>query len=109
MKEEEKKVLEKAIKSNDGLLSPATMINSFSGGNRSVPENLVALGYLEIVPEEIGTGTTINFYRVTEKGFSVFYPIYKRLWYYFSGDLRTIIVSVITALITTIIITLIKN
>jgi len=100
MNKKEKEVLKKAMESNDGLISPAVMINSYAGCRRKIPENLVSLGYLEIVPEEINTGKIINFYRVTEKGFAVFYPLHKKIWHTLKGDIRTIVVAVITTIIT---------
>jgi len=103
MNKDEKEILKKAIKSNEGLISPANMINSYAGGIRRLPERLVSLGYFEMVPEEISTGTVINFYRVTEKGFAVFYPLHKKVWYTLKGDVRITIVAVIISILTTLI------
>jgi len=103
MKKEEEDILKKCVENQGGLLSPASVINSFSKGNRGIPEKLVSLGYLELVPEEIHTGETINFYRVTEKGFAFFYPLHKKAWFYFKVDLRTILVAVIISVVTSII------
>ena len=109
MKKEEKEVLKKAVDSIEGLLSPSTIINSYAGQKRGLVEKLVSLGCLEMIPEEIRTGSTINFYRVTEKGYSIFYPIYKKLWFWFRGDVKTIIIAVITAIITTILTSIITG
>ena len=70
---------------------------------------MVVKGYLEEVPKEIPDGTTLNFYRISHKGLIIFKPWYEKLWFYFSGDIRTIIITIVTATITTIITTIIGN
>lgn len=102
MLKEEKEILTKAKSSGKGLHSPSDMISSYAGHNRGLVEDMVARGYLNIVPEVIHTGKSINFYRITERGLIQFDPLYKRLWFYFKGDLRTILVSLLTALVTSI-------
>lgn len=42
--------------------------------------------------------------RATEKGHAVFYPLPQKLWFVIKSDVRTVVVSIITALLTTIII-----
>lgn len=109
MNKEEKEILRKSIKRKTGLYSPAEMINGIANHNRSLVENLVTKGYLEEVPTQINTGATYNFYRVSHKGLILFEPWYKRFSFYFKGDLRTIIISVITTILTTLATILIGN
>lgn len=103
----EKRILKAVVEHHDGLLSPSNLINGIAkGDNRSV-ENLVAGGYLEEVPRDHrdtnGGYYTINFYRATEKGLLKFAPWHKRIWVGVKGDVRTIVISAVTALVTTLI------
>lgn len=101
------RIILKAVVDRGGLLSPADLINGITQrDNRSV-ENLVAKRYLEEVPRQHrGLGDayyTINFYRATEKGLLVFSPWYTKIWHGMKGDVRTIVIAAITALITSVI------
>ncbi|MDO8558364.1 MAG: hypothetical protein Q7S09_04230 [bacterium] len=67
-----------------GLFSPADLINGIAQHDRRAVENLVARGYLEEVPQDqLGHdhSYSINFYRATEKGLTVFAPFYQRAWF----------------------------
>lgn len=99
MRKEDKNILRQAVQSGEGLLSPSIMINSFAQQNRGKVEQLVARGYLEMVPERIHTDRVVNFYRVTEKGLVQFDPWPAKLWFWFRGDVRSVIVSAITAVL----------
>ena len=101
MTKKEKDILKKVVEHPDGLISPADYINVICQRDTKSAHGLVALRYIEEVPTMIDTGKQLNFYRATEKGRSVFYPMHKRLWYLIKGDVRTIIVAVITSLIIT--------
>lgn len=114
MNKKEKEVLKIAIERKRGLYSPAEMINVIANYNRSLIEDLVVKGYLEEVQQEVPGGPnhgsmTINFYRVSHKSLVYFEPWYKRLWFYFNGDLRIIIVSIITSAVVTILTILIEK
>jgi len=102
MNKKERGILKKVVEHHHGLLSPADYINGVCQHDTKIAHRLVSLGYVEEVPTTLSTGH-YNFYRATEKGFSVFYPIHKRLWYLIKGDVRTVIVAVITSLIITVI------
>ena len=107
MSNDEKDIL-KAVIGRGGLLSPADLINGIAKGNRKPIENLVVRGYLEEVPQavkgiKLGTMYSLNFYRATEKGLLVFSPWYSKVWNLMKGDIRTIVISAITALITSMI------
>jgi len=98
----------KAVVDRGGLLSPADLINGIAQQDRKSVENLVVKGYLEEVPQDmkgikLGTTYSLNFYRATEKGLMVFQPWYIRMWHGLKGDVRTIIIAAITALITSLI------
>lgn len=107
MNKQQKQILKSVVEHHKGLLSPADLINGIAKRDQRSVENLVAKGYLEEVPREHrdvqGGYYTINFYRATEKGLSTFLPWYKRFWIGAKGDFRTIFISVITALITSLI------
>ncbi|MFA6171024.1 MAG: hypothetical protein WCW77_02660 [Patescibacteria group bacterium] len=105
---ESEKIILRTVVNRGGLLSPADLINGIAQRDRKSVENLVARGYIEEVPQDIGgvkLGSThvVNFYRATEKGLLAFSPWHVKIWSGIKGDIRTIIISVITALITTII------
>lgn len=104
MTESEKKIL-KVVVDRGGLLSPADLINGIAKQDRKSVENLVARGYLEEVPQDmkgikLGTTYSLNFYRATEKGLLVFSPWQAKMWHGMKGDVRTIVIAAITALIT---------
>jgi len=107
MIESERKIL-KVVVDRGGLLSPADLINGIAQRDRKAVENLVVRGYIEEVPQDIkgiklGSTYSVNFYRATEKGLLVFSPWYAKIWYGMRGDVRTIVISSITALITALI------
>jgi len=106
MTKDEKRIL-RAVIDRGGLLSPADLINGIAQRDRRSVENLVVKGYIEEVPQDMhgmhGNTYTLNFYRATEKGLLVFAPWYIKMWTGIKGDLRTVIISAITALITTLI------
>lgn len=114
MNKKEKEILRMAIERKQGLYSPSEMINGISHQDRSLIEDLVVKGYLEEVPQEVPGGPnhgsmTINFYRVSHKSLVSFDSWYKRLWFYFKGDLRIVIVSIITSAVVTILTILIEK
>jgi hypothetical protein len=107
MTENERKIL-KGVVDRGGLLSPADLINGIAQRDRKSVENLVVKGYLEEVSQDVkgiklGSTYSLNFYRATEKGLLVFSPWYVRIWHGLRGDARTIVISAITALITSVI------
>ena len=107
MTEYEKLIL-KAVVGRGGLLSPSDLINGIARQDRRVVENLVVRGYIEEVPQDVkgiklGSTYSVNFYRATEKGLLVFSPWYSKVWHGMKGDVRTIVIATITALITSVI------
>lgn len=104
MKKETKEILKKAVDCPKGKFSPADMVNGIAGGNDKQVEWLVVHKYLENVPVDKpgfhGDYYTLQFYRVSEKGYTIFAPWYKRVWFFVRGDIRTIIISVITSILT---------
>ncbi|TRZ78502.1 hypothetical protein D4R87_00415 [bacterium] len=107
MTKKEKEILKKAIEYKKGLLSPAILINSIAEQDRRSVENLVVKKYFEEVPQYKenfkGDYFTVNFYRVTEKGLLKFSPWYQKVWLVACGDVRTVIITIITASVTTLI------
>ncbi|NOY35617.1 MAG: hypothetical protein GXP44_01705 [bacterium] len=74
------------------------------GDNKSVG-NLVAWGYLEEKTQEtegvmLGVRNLSKFYQATAKGHLVFSSWHKKIWHWIKGDIRIIVISVLTALIT---------
>ncbi len=113
MTENEKRIL-KAVVDRGGLLSPADLINGIAQQDRKSVENLVVRGYLEEVPQDVkgvrlGSTYSLNFYRATEKGLLVFSPWYIRMWHGLKGDVRTIVIAAITALVTSAIAIIIEK
>lgn len=102
MNKKERDILKRVVQSNEGLISPATLINSFAQRDRQSVENLVAKGYLELVPEQVGDHM-VNFYRVKEKGLIIFSSLINKIWFYLKEDLRTIIISIITTVLTVVV------
>ena len=100
MNEKQKRYLKKTVEADSGLLSPSEFINNVCKRDKKNAHDLIVRGFIEEVPE-IVADRKYNFYRATEKGRSIFYPWYKKIWFYFKGDLRTIIVSLVTSLLIT--------
>ena len=102
MNEGEKQLLEKLVKSNEGMLSQREFT---SGENkRRTAQKLIALKLVEEFQYK-----NIPSYRATEKGRMIFEPYINRVWFSIKGSMGAIIVSTITAIIVAIITTLITN
>lgn len=98
----------KLIVNKGGLLSPVDVINVIAKRDRRSVENLVTKGYVKEVPQDIpgikfGSTRSVNFYRMTEKGLMKFAPWHQKIWFWTKGDVRTVVISMVTALATTII------
>lgn len=102
MTKEEREILRKLATHREGLISPADFINTIANRNGRAVQNLIVKGYVETAPAT-RLGSTYDFYRATEKGLMEFAPLLSKLWFYFSGDLRTITVSIVTALLTSVV------
>lgn len=112
MTKKEKEVLEKAVKSSEGFISPASMINSYAKGDHALVERLVSLGYLERVyqfKEGLNNATySIIFYSVTEKGLIEFEPFHKKILFNIKSQITfyvgitSIVVSILALLMTII-------
>lgn len=110
MKKEEKEVLQKISSNKKGLLSQSDLLNCLSNSNTKISHRLITSGLIEETTRRIkATQVEATFYRITEKGMIALAPLYKQLWFSIKEDLRNIIVSAITAIITTIIAILITN
>lgn len=102
MTKEEKEVLKKIFESPNGLLSQDALFALIPNRNTKISHSLITSGYIEEVIRRIKLQQIeATFYRITEKGRMVFEPLLNRLWFSLKGDIRTIIVSGITALLTT--------
>ena len=107
MDSKERILLEKIKNHHNRLLSPEELFNTLAAGDHATAHNLIVKRYIdEVHVEKIGKSYTA--YRINEKGLSVFYPLLKKLWYLFKGDVRTIVVTVVISIITTLVTLLIK-
>ena len=106
MKKEEKEILKKINEFPNGLLSQTDLLK-ISNGNTKVNHSLIVGGFIEETKRKIkgiklGFQEEATFYRITGKGKLVFEPFAKRTWFSIKGDIRTIIVSFVTTIITLI-------
>ena len=102
MTREEKEVLKKVFESPIGLLSQDGLLALIPDRSTKISHSLITSGYIEEVKRLVkATQIEVTFYRITEKGRIVFASPPERLWFAIKGDVRTIMVSVITALLTT--------
>ena len=118
MNKKEKDILKKAVDSNEGQISPATMINSYAEGDQGIVERLVGSGYLERVyqfREGLHQATySIIFYAVTEKGLMQFSTFPKKLWFNFRNQtavyvgLLSVIIS-LAAFFSTLVFSYVQN
>lgn len=103
MNKKENEILKKMLERNDGLFSPATLINSLSSGDRRSVESLVSQGYIQTVFEikegRTGGSYSLISYSLTEKGLVHGRNIFHRLAYTFTKNITLIlaIVSIISA------------
>ena len=110
MTNEEREILRKILDYPSGLLSQSDFLNLLPNRNTRIMHSLITSGYIEEVTRRIKFQQfEATFYRITEKGRMVFAPFYRRYWFAIKGDVRTVIVSVITALLTTAITILITS
>ena len=109
MKKEEKDFLEKIIKHNGGgrlergIISPATLFNGLGEHKKDrLIHKLISFGYIEEVPTKVND-YMLDFYRVSEKGYIIFDPLYKKFWRFFTSDMAKIlsIISLILSIIAT--------
>jgi len=100
MLKQEKDILKKTVDARQGLLSPMEFINGICQRDEKSAHSLIATGFIEEVPHKVHDRDYI-FYRATKKGRAVFYPLHKKAWHAIKSDIRTVIVSVITALLVT--------
>lgn len=108
MLKQEKDILRKTVEWHKGLLSPADFINGICKRDEKSAHSLISKGFIEEVPHKLHDKDYI-FYRASEKGRAVFYPIYKKVWLAVKGDIRTVIVAVIISIITTLVTIFIKS
>lgn len=101
MKQEEKDLLKKLVDSPEGMLVDYIFA---VGSNRKLVQKLISVRLIESFQLK---GQT--FYRATESGYSIFYPLPQKLWYWFKRDIRTIIVAIIISIITTLLTLLVKE
>jgi len=104
MNREEKEVLKKVMDNPSGLLCQSDLLNILPNRNTKISHSLITSGYIEEVVRKIkASQMEATFYRITEKGKMVFEPSLNRLWFWVKGDVRTIVVATITALIVSVI------
>ncbi len=109
MKKIEKDFLKKFLLRHEGLLSPVDLFNSV-GEHKSekLIHKLIATGFIEEVPHRVYE-RDYTFYRLTEKAHSIFYPFHQKIYFLIKGDIRTVIVSSIVAIATTLIALVLNN
>ena len=97
MNRTEKEFLKKVANYHEGLLTPVVLFNGI-GEQKSdkIIHKLIAERYIDEVPQEkfdslLRGNYKIIFYRLSDKGYLVFSPIWKRLWSFFSGDMAKIL------------------
>jgi len=104
MKKEEKEALKNINNVNRGLLNQSDLLNCLPNRDTKLSHSLITSGYLEETKRlEKASQIEITYYRLTEKGRLVFEPFYKQWWFYFKGDIRTVMVAVITTIVVSLI------
>lgn len=98
MNKAEKYFLKKVVDFHTGLLAP---VDLFRHNSDKIIHKLIAEGYIEEVPTT-RNNKEYTYYRASQKGHCVFYPFHKKIWLSLKGDVRTVVVSVITSAITTV-------
>ena len=102
-----KELLRRVIEIDGGFLT-SERLNGLAQNDdeHRLLQRLLSTGYMEIHTRNQLAGRAgqieLQYYRVSEKGYSFLNPIYKRIWDFVKGDLRTVTVAVITAVIITL-------
>ena len=113
MNKEEKSFLKEMVDCPSGLLSHDDLFRILGKSkNGKTIQRLIGSGYIDEVHQSFpraGGQIDITCYRVSEKGLSVFLPWYKKSWRLVRGDVRTVLVSVITAVIISLLTIYITN
>ena len=99
MNTEEKRILKELIVLGASQ-SPSSFVNGIARGNEQAIQTLMIEKYIETTPVK-KFGEMHDFYRPTKKGIAKSNGGLKWFWYNIRGDTRIIIVSSLTALITT--------
>lgn len=111
MEREEKEFLEKIINYNSGgrlergTISPAALFNGLGKHQKDkLIHKLISFDYIEEVPTRVNDDI-LNFYRVSEKGYGIFDPWYKKFWRFLINDAARLlsIVAIILSIIATIV------
>lgn len=104
MNKKEKEALTSIHGVERGLLNQSDLLNCLPDRDTRLSHSLITSGYLEETKRlEKASQIEITYYRLTEKGRMIFEPWYKRLWFFCKGDVRTIIVAAITALVVSLV------
>jgi hypothetical protein len=106
MIKDEKNFLKEMIDCPSGLLSHDDLFRILgkSKSGKTI-QRLIGSGHIDEVYQKYPTPrgqVEIACYRVSEKGLAIFLPWYRKMWHVFRGDVRTVLVSVITAIIISI-------
>lgn len=107
MDKKEKEVLKKMKNHSTGLLNESELINCLPEKDTKLSNSLIASGFIEETKRMKANRVEVTFYRLTEKGRLAIAPLYKKLWFYIKSDVKTIIISIITATIIALITTII--
>jgi|GEM_PF-5914762 len=112
MNKEEKEILKKVIDNRGysvrGIESEHLYETIGENRNHKIIDKLISEGYID---ESIKPKGNFNFlyYRATQKAYAEFYSFYKKIWFFIGGDIRSVIISSITAVIIFVIIEIIKS
>ncbi len=102
MDKKEREILKALVEHPRGELSPADFINGIARGDERSVRNLQSKGYVNTAPHPHrdlnGNYYDVPFYYATDKGLVEFEPWHKKIRFLFRGDLRTVIIALITAL-----------
>lgn len=94
-----KEVLKKVRDNSKGLLSQSDLINCLPDRDTRLSHSLITSGFIEEVNRRIkANGQEATFYRLTQKGYLVFEPWWKRTWAFFTNDMAKIL-SIIAIII----------
>lgn len=113
MNSDEKRILKALVEHPGGELSPADFVNGIAKRNERAVQNLKSKGYVDTTPHQhrdlLNNYYDVHFYHATHKGIMYFDPWYKKVLHAIKDDIRTVLVSLITATVTTIVTIVITN
>ena len=100
-----REILNKIIDGENRRYEYIALLNFVGKDEKKLLDELISTNYIEVTKRNVHGGSRGNIeltlYGVSEKGYGFVKPVHQRFWDSVKGDMRTVIVSVIVAFLST--------